>query len=138
MLRLLQRSLRLSRPSSVSARLTVSTSRSLSTSMATSEASVAVANPTVYCRDYVRARDYESYLIGGFYPRHLQGAFFALRAFYVSWIVDVSLHYGCMLSYECLQALHHFMSATDRVGVSLLECHALYFREKVYIPFPPE
>lgn len=54
--------------------------------MATSSAhaEAGVADPAAYCRDYVRKRDYESYLIGGFYPRHLQGAFFALRAFYVS------------------------------------------------------
>ncbi|KAI0761935.1 isoprenoid synthase domain-containing protein [Trametes elegans] len=40
-------------------------------------------DPLAYCRDLVRKRDYESYLIGSFYPRHTQGAFFALRAFYV-------------------------------------------------------
>ena len=43
-----------------------------------------VADPAGYCREYVRKRDYESYLIASFYPRELQGAFFALRAFYVS------------------------------------------------------
>ena len=43
-----------------------------------------LADPAAYCRDLVRKRDYESYLIGSFYPRHIQGAFFALRAFYVS------------------------------------------------------
>lgn len=83
MLRLWQRSLQVSRPSSTRLSL-VSILRSLSTSTATSEAGVTVANPALYCRDYVRKRDYESYLIGGFYPRHLQDAFFALRAFYVS------------------------------------------------------
>ncbi len=43
-----------------------------------------VADPSAYCRDYVRKRDYESYLIGSFYPREHQSAFYALRAFYVS------------------------------------------------------
>ncbi|KAI0670745.1 isoprenoid synthase domain-containing protein [Trametes maxima] len=42
-----------------------------------------IADPAAYCRDLVRKRDYESYLIGSSCPRHFQGAFFALRAFYV-------------------------------------------------------
>lgn len=116
MLRLWQYPLRLSRPSS--ARLILaSTQRSLSTSVATSETGLAVANPAVYCRDYVRKRDYQSYLIGGFYPRHLQGAFFALRAFYVSWVIHASLHNGCMQSYKCLRTLHHFVSTTASVRI---------------------
>ncbi|EIW59521.1 uncharacterized protein TRAVEDRAFT_28651 [Trametes versicolor FP-101664 SS1] len=53
--------------------------------MATHSASAeaGMADPAAYCKDLVRKRDYESYLIGAFYPRHFQGAFFALRAFYV-------------------------------------------------------
>ncbi|KAI0354968.1 hypothetical protein OH77DRAFT_1425581 [Trametes cingulata] len=53
----------------------------MATPSATSEAGM--ADPVAYCRDLVRTRDYESYLIGSFYPRQFQGAFFALRAFYV-------------------------------------------------------
>lgn len=41
-------------------------------------------NPESYCKDLVRSRDYEWFLISHFYPKELQGAFFALRAFYVS------------------------------------------------------
>ncbi|RPD62423.1 hypothetical protein L226DRAFT_458098 [Lentinus tigrinus ALCF2SS1-7] len=55
--------------------------RTLATVSSTSEPGV--ADPSAYCMEYVRKRDYESYLIGSFYPRELQGAFFALRAFYV-------------------------------------------------------
>ncbi|CAL1713126.1 unnamed protein product [Somion occarium] len=36
-----------------------------------------------YCKYLVRKRDYEAFLTSHFYPRHLQAAFFALRAFYV-------------------------------------------------------
>ncbi|KAI0770297.1 isoprenoid synthase domain-containing protein [Fomes fomentarius] len=55
--------------------------RTLATVSSSSESGV--ADPGTYCRDYVQKRDYESYLIGSFYPRELQPAFFALRAFYV-------------------------------------------------------
>ncbi|KAI8969643.1 isoprenoid synthase domain-containing protein [Trametes punicea] len=57
----------------------------LSRAMATDSRSpeAGLADPDAYCKDMVRKRDYESYLIGSFYPRRLQGAFFALRAFYV-------------------------------------------------------
>ncbi|EJF63423.1 isoprenoid synthase domain-containing protein [Dichomitus squalens] len=83
MLRPLQQSLRLPYRPLRTARLlpSVSAVRSLATHSSHSEAGV--ADPAAYCKDYVRKRDYESYLIGGFYPRHLQGPFFALRAFYV-------------------------------------------------------
>lgn len=74
---------RCSRLSPVPARLlTRSAGRTLATISGSPEAGV--ADPAAYCRDLVRTRDYESYLIGSFYPRELQGAFFALRAFYVS------------------------------------------------------
>ena len=116
MLRLGHYPLRLARLSS--ARLIVApTFRPLSTSVAPSEAGLAVVNPAIYCRDYVRKRDYQSYLIGGFYPWHLQGAFFALRAFYVSWLIRASLHNGCMQSYKCLRTLHHFVSTTAPIGI---------------------
>ncbi|KAF9463036.1 isoprenoid synthase domain-containing protein [Collybia nuda] len=36
-----------------------------------------------YCRDLVRRHDYESYLLSQFYPKHLQGGYFALRAFFI-------------------------------------------------------
>ncbi|KAI0712164.1 isoprenoid synthase domain-containing protein [Earliella scabrosa] len=73
---------RCSRLSPVPARLlTRSAGRTLATISGFPEAGV--ADPAAYCRDLVRTRDYESYLIGSFYPRELQGAFFALRAFYV-------------------------------------------------------
>ena len=40
-------------------------------------------DPHAYCKDFVQKRDYEGYLIGQFYPREYQDAYFALRAFYV-------------------------------------------------------
>jgi hypothetical protein len=36
-----------------------------------------------YCRDFVRKQDYEGFLISQFYPKGLQGGYFALRAFFV-------------------------------------------------------
>ena len=76
-------------PSLAPARLVNSVSgvykvRTLATVSSHSASEPRVADPSGYCRDYVRKRDYESYLIGSFYPRELQNAFFALRAFYVS------------------------------------------------------
>ncbi|KAI0754972.1 Squalene/phytoene synthase-domain-containing protein [Daedaleopsis nitida] len=56
--------------------------RTLATTVSGS-ANLGLADPAAYCKEYVRNRDYESYLIGSFYPRELQDAFFALRAFYV-------------------------------------------------------
>jgi NADH dehydrogenase [ubiquinone] 1 alpha subcomplex assembly factor 6 len=41
-------------------------------------------DPFAYCRNFVRTRDYEAFLTSQFYPKHLQDAFFAVRAFYVS------------------------------------------------------
>ncbi|OBZ71377.1 NADH dehydrogenase (ubiquinone) complex I, assembly factor 6 [Grifola frondosa] len=40
-------------------------------------------DPSAYCRDLVRKRDYESFLTSQFYPTELRDAFFALRAFYI-------------------------------------------------------
>jgi hypothetical protein len=41
------------------------------------------ADPTVYCKDFVRKHDYESFLTSQFYPKETQGGYFALKAFYV-------------------------------------------------------
>jgi hypothetical protein len=40
-------------------------------------------DPAEYCRDLIRTRDYESFLTSHFYPKNLQNAYLALRAFYV-------------------------------------------------------
>lgn len=42
-----------------------------------------IADPTGYCREFVRKHDYEGFLISQFYPKDLQGGYFALRAFAV-------------------------------------------------------
>lgn len=42
-----------------------------------------IQDPNSFCKDFVRKRDYEAFLTSYFYPRHLQPAFFAFRAFYV-------------------------------------------------------
>jgi NADH dehydrogenase [ubiquinone] 1 alpha subcomplex assembly factor 6 len=42
------------------------------------------ADPSGYCRDFVRKHDYESFLTSQFYPKTMQGGYFALKAFYVS------------------------------------------------------
>ncbi|KAF7985495.1 hypothetical protein HWV62_3693 [Athelia sp. TMB] len=41
------------------------------------------ADPAAYCRDLVQKHDYESFLTSHFYPREVQGGYFALKAFYV-------------------------------------------------------
>ncbi|KDQ62289.1 hypothetical protein JAAARDRAFT_122532 [Jaapia argillacea MUCL 33604] len=40
-------------------------------------------DPVAYCRELVRKNDYESFLLSPFYPKELQGGYFALKAFYV-------------------------------------------------------
>ncbi|KAH8114540.1 isoprenoid synthase domain-containing protein [Phellopilus nigrolimitatus] len=40
-------------------------------------------DPIAYCRDFVRQHDRDSYLISQFFPRNLQPACFAVKAFYV-------------------------------------------------------
>lgn len=40
-------------------------------------------DPFSYCRDFVKKHDMDSYLISQFFPRSLQAACFAVRAFYV-------------------------------------------------------
>lgn len=51
--------------------------------LATSVAEGGAQNPSAYCSDLVRKRDYESFLISHFWPRELREHFIALRAFYV-------------------------------------------------------
>ncbi|KAK7056769.1 hypothetical protein VNI00_002486 [Paramarasmius palmivorus] len=41
------------------------------------------ANPAQYCRELVQKHDYESFLISHFFPKELQGGYFALKAFSV-------------------------------------------------------
>lgn len=41
------------------------------------------ADPAAYCRGLVQRHDYESFLTAQFYPKEVQGGYFALRAFYV-------------------------------------------------------
>ncbi|KAI0781990.1 Squalene/phytoene synthase [Abortiporus biennis] len=40
-------------------------------------------DPAAYCKDLVLKKDYDAFTLSHFYPRDLQGAYFALRAFYV-------------------------------------------------------
>lgn len=42
-----------------------------------------IKDPAKYCRDLVRERDYEAFLISQFWPRELRDHYIALRAFYV-------------------------------------------------------
>ncbi|KDQ11451.1 hypothetical protein BOTBODRAFT_35328 [Botryobasidium botryosum FD-172 SS1] len=42
-----------------------------------------IQDPAAYCRDLVRKHDNDAFLCSYFYPRHLQGAYFGLRAFNV-------------------------------------------------------
>lgn len=55
-----------------------------------SESNSTIADPAGYCRDLVRRQDYESYLVSQFYPKHLQGGYFALKAFSVRRVAFVS------------------------------------------------
>lgn len=48
-------------------------------------------DPTMYCRQLVLKQDYDSYLSSYFYPRHLQDAYFALRAFNVGVFLRIPL-----------------------------------------------
>ncbi|PFH54081.1 hypothetical protein AMATHDRAFT_73085 [Amanita thiersii Skay4041] len=45
--------------------------------------SIGLTNPNAYCADFVRKHDYESFLLAPFYPKSLQGAYFAIKAFSV-------------------------------------------------------
>lgn len=42
-------------------------------------------DPTEYCKNFIRQHDYESFLIGQFWPKNVQGGYFALKAFSVRW-----------------------------------------------------
>lgn len=55
-----------------------------------SESNSTITDPAGYCRDLVRRQDYESYLVSQFYPKHLQGGYFALKAFSVRRVAFVS------------------------------------------------
>ncbi|KAH7913400.1 isoprenoid synthase domain-containing protein [Hygrophoropsis aurantiaca] len=46
-------------------------------------ASAGNASPIEYCRDYVRKHDYEGFLTSQVYPKHKQGGYFAIKAFYI-------------------------------------------------------
>lgn len=43
-----------------------------------------LTDPTSYCVDLLRERDYESFLIGHLFPTELRPGYFALKAFSVS------------------------------------------------------
>ncbi|TFK64619.1 hypothetical protein BDN72DRAFT_774321 [Pluteus cervinus] len=51
--------------------------------LATADSAVGLQNPGAYCKDLVRKHDYEGFLVSQFWPRELQGGYYALRAFYV-------------------------------------------------------
>ncbi|THU87048.1 hypothetical protein K435DRAFT_745713 [Dendrothele bispora CBS 962.96] len=42
-----------------------------------------ISDPVQHCRSLVQKYDYEGYLISPFFPKELQGGYFALKAFYV-------------------------------------------------------
>ncbi|TFK24970.1 hypothetical protein FA15DRAFT_618696 [Coprinopsis marcescibilis] len=47
------------------------------------DSSAGITNPAAYCKDLVQKYDYDSYLIGHFYPKSKQDAYFAIKAFSV-------------------------------------------------------
>ncbi|TDL17871.1 hypothetical protein BD410DRAFT_793908 [Rickenella mellea] len=49
----------------------------------TSSPSSGLQDPSAYCRDFVKRHDRDSYLTSLFFPKHLQNACFAVKAFYV-------------------------------------------------------
>ena len=58
--------------------------------LATGIAEGGTQDPSTYCSDLVRKRDYESFLISHFWPRELREHFIALRAFYVGVVMRTS------------------------------------------------
>lgn len=40
-------------------------------------------DPSIFCRDFIRTNDYESYLISQFWPKELQRSYNAVKAFSV-------------------------------------------------------
>ena len=51
---------------------------------ASTNAPIGTMDPHVYCRDFVRKYDYDSFLTSYFYPQEAQSGFFAIKAFSVS------------------------------------------------------
>jgi NADH dehydrogenase [ubiquinone] 1 alpha subcomplex assembly factor 6 len=51
-------------------------------------ASLGPSDPHAYCREFVRKRDYDSFLNSYFYPRHAQNGYFAIKAFSVCGNLD--------------------------------------------------
>lgn len=51
--------------------------------LSTETSNAAIADPTGYCRELVRKHDYEAFLVSQFYPNHVKGGYFALKAFSV-------------------------------------------------------
>lgn len=76
------------------------------------------ADPAAYCRDFVRKHDYDSWLLSPFYPKHLQNAYFALKAFSVcnsSFLVDIQLTFGsCLLVGRTSDGAGHRVQSHDR------------------------
>jgi NADH dehydrogenase [ubiquinone] 1 alpha subcomplex assembly factor 6 len=60
--------------------------RSMATLLGSNPDTTGSADPSVYCKDLVRKYDYESFLTSQFYPKEMQGGYFALKAFYVSFL----------------------------------------------------
>ena len=51
---------------------------------ASTNAPIGTMDPHVYCKDFVRKYDYDSFLTSYFYPREAQNGFFAIKALSVS------------------------------------------------------
>ena len=51
-------------------------------------ASSGPSDPHAYCKEFVRKRDYDSFLNSYFYPRHAQNGYFAIKAFSVCGKLD--------------------------------------------------
>jgi hypothetical protein len=60
--------------------------RSMATLLGSNPDTTGSADPSKYCKDLVRKYDYESFLTSQFYPKEMQGGYFALKAFYVSFL----------------------------------------------------
>jgi hypothetical protein len=58
--------------------------RSMATLLGSNHDPTDSADPSGYCKVFIRRHDYESFLISQFYPKEMQGGYFALKAFYVS------------------------------------------------------
>jgi NADH dehydrogenase [ubiquinone] 1 alpha subcomplex assembly factor 6 len=58
--------------------------RSMATFLGSNHDTTGSADPSEYCKVFIRRHDYESFLISQFYPKEMQNGYFALKAFYVS------------------------------------------------------